>query len=63
MFILFSARCFALPQLSYWVKIIVFGYIALCRLAEVGRRFRGVYCLHYQGDCLDGGSKLLRNVG
>jgi hypothetical protein len=30
-------------------------------LVEVHRRFRGAYCLHYQGE--DGGIKHLWNVG
>jgi hypothetical protein len=32
------------------MKIIAFWYIAPCRLVEAGRRFRGAYCLCYQGD-------------
>jgi hypothetical protein len=39
------------------MKMTVFWVVALCRLVEVYRRFRGVYCPHHQGD--DGGSKHL----
>jgi hypothetical protein len=48
-----------------------FWYIALCSLVEVDRRFRGSYCLSYQGDDAsskihhpnDKGSQNLWNVG
>jgi hypothetical protein len=32
----------------------VFWDIAPCSIVEIGRRFRGVYCLHHQGDDGDG---------
>jgi hypothetical protein len=35
-------------------KIITFWDTESCSLVEVYRRFRDVYCLHYQGD--DGGN-------
>jgi hypothetical protein len=35
--------------------------IAPCSLVEIDRRFRGSYCLHYQGPD-DGGSNNVRNV-
>jgi hypothetical protein len=44
------------PQVRVWVftsasmKIVAFWDIAPCRLAETVRRFRGVHCLHHQGD-------------
>jgi hypothetical protein len=34
---------------------------APCSLVEVGWRFRGAYCVNYQGD--DAGSRHLGNVG
>jgi hypothetical protein len=42
--------------------------VAPSSLVEIGRRFRGAYCLHHQGDVSthrpeDGGSKHLWNVG
>jgi hypothetical protein len=40
--------------------------VAPCCLADIYRRFRGAYCLHYQGADFrpeDGGSMFLRNVG
>jgi hypothetical protein len=36
--------------------------VAPCSLVEIDRRFRGVYCLHHQGDD-NGNTKLFRNVG
>jgi hypothetical protein len=42
----------------------VFWDVVSCSLVEVDRRFRNVYCLHYQCDHLhDGGSKYCVNVG
>jgi hypothetical protein len=32
----------------------VFWDVALCSPVEIGRHFKGAYCLHHQGD--DGGS-------
>jgi hypothetical protein len=32
------------------MKMAVFWVVAPCRLVEVYRRFRGLYCLHHQGD-------------
>jgi hypothetical protein len=35
------------------MKMAVFWVVALCSLIEVYQRFRGTFCLHYQGDeCL-----------
>jgi hypothetical protein len=31
------------------VKVTAYWDMAPCSLVEVDRRFRGVYCLHYQG--------------
>jgi hypothetical protein len=33
---------------SFFLKMTAFWDIAPCSLVEVGRRFRGVYCLHHQ---------------
>jgi hypothetical protein len=35
------------------MKMTVFWVVAPCSLVEVYRRFRGAFCLHYQGDRLD----------
>jgi hypothetical protein len=40
------------------MNLTVFWVIAPCSLVEVYMRFRGICCLHYQGDD-DGGSKHL----
>jgi hypothetical protein len=32
------------------MNMTVFRDVAPCSLVEVYRRFRGAYCLHYQGD-------------
>jgi hypothetical protein len=32
------------------MKITIFWDVAPCSLVEVYRRFRGAFCLHYQGD-------------
>jgi hypothetical protein len=32
------------------MKMAVFWVVAPCRLIRVYRRFRGLYCLHHQGD-------------
>jgi hypothetical protein len=32
------------------MKMTAFWDVAPCSLVEVDRRFRGVYCLHYQDD-------------
>jgi hypothetical protein len=40
------------------MKIIVFWDIAPYSLVEVDRRFRGVYCLHHQGDDAGGSTDL-----
>jgi hypothetical protein len=37
-------------QLPMYSKITVFWVVAPCRLVRVYRRFRGLYCLHHQGD-------------
>jgi hypothetical protein len=37
------------------LKMTVFWDVAPCSLAETDRHFRGVYCIHHQGD--DGGSR------
>jgi hypothetical protein len=42
-------------------KMAVLWAVAPCRLTWVYRRFRGLYCLHHQGD--NGNSKNLWNVG
>jgi hypothetical protein len=34
----------------YFLKMAVFWVVAPCRLVWVYRRFRGLYCLHHQGD-------------
>jgi hypothetical protein len=34
----------------FLLKKAVFWDVAPCSLVEVYRRFRGAYCLHYQGD-------------
>jgi hypothetical protein len=39
------------------MKITVFWDVGPCSLVEIGRRFKGAYCLHYSLD--DGGSKHL----
>jgi hypothetical protein len=31
----------------------VFWDVAPCSVVEIDRRFRGAYCLHYQGSCPD----------
>jgi hypothetical protein len=36
------------------VKITAFWDVAPCSVVEIGRRFKGAYCLHHQGD--DGSS-------
>jgi hypothetical protein len=34
----------------WWIrKMAIFWVVAPCCLVEVYRRFRGAYCLHYQG--------------
>jgi hypothetical protein len=43
------------------MKMAVFWVVALCSLVEVYQCFRGVCCLHYQGD--NGGGKHLLNFG
>jgi hypothetical protein len=46
------------------MKYRVFWVVATCNYVEVDRRFRGAYCLHYQGDGTDdGGSMHLWNIG
>jgi hypothetical protein len=35
------------------MKMVVFWDVAPCSLAEIYRRFRGVYSLHHQGDGTD----------
>jgi hypothetical protein len=32
------------------MKMAVFWDVAPCSLVDIGRRFRGAYCLHHQGD-------------
>jgi hypothetical protein len=32
------------------MKMAVFWVVALCRLLRVCQHFRGLYCLHHQGD-------------
>jgi hypothetical protein len=32
------------------IAILKVAEVAPCNLVEFGRRFRGVYCLHYRGD-------------
>jgi hypothetical protein len=32
------------------MKMAVFWVVAPCSLVEVRQRFRGLYCLHHQGD-------------
>jgi hypothetical protein len=41
--------CKKLDKLQYWWSL-EFWDIALCSHGEVGRHFRGAYCLHRQGD-------------
>jgi hypothetical protein len=60
-----SQTLYRLSYPSSCMKMAVFWNAAPCSLAEMYRRFRGAYCLHYQGDeCRDdGASTHLRNVG
>jgi hypothetical protein len=39
-----------------FLKMTVFWDVAPCSLAEVYRRFRGAYCLHYQSLMMETGS-------
>jgi hypothetical protein len=50
---------------AIFLDVAVFWVVALCRLVEVYRRFRGPHCLHYQGDDLsdNGGSKHFWKIG
>jgi hypothetical protein len=50
---------------QHFTKMTAFRDIAPCSLVGVHRRFRGVYCLHHQGDDRpdNEGSAHLRNVG
>jgi hypothetical protein len=43
------------------MKMTVFWNVAPCSLVEIGSRFKGAYCLHYQGLDFpdDGGSNHL----
>jgi hypothetical protein len=43
------------------MKMTVLWNVASCSLVDTDRRFRGVYCIHHQGD--DGGSKHVQIVG
>jgi hypothetical protein len=44
-----------LMTVSMKMRVIWDTSIAPCRVVEVNRRFRGAYCLHYQGDRRDSG--------
>jgi hypothetical protein len=37
-------------QQNYERKMAVFWVLAMCRLVEVYRPFKGAYCLYHQGD-------------
>jgi hypothetical protein len=45
------------------MKMAVFWVVAPCGLVEVYRRFRGLYCLHHQGDEWAAGGKIGRGKG